>query len=64
MRISNKKSKNEETLKIIYKIMSDNPQNVMKVDKLLADYSDSTYINLFKFKEILTNLKKNSIIEC
>ena len=64
MRISNKKSKNEETLKIIYKIMSDNPQNVMKVDKLLADYSDSTNINLFKFKEILTNLKKNSIIEC
>ena len=44
--------------------MSDNPQNVMKVDKLLADYSDSTNINLFKFKEILTNLKKNSIIEC
>jgi hypothetical protein len=61
-KITGKSSKNEETVSLVYKVLNELKGKSLSVEEVCVEYSESASINHYKFKEILTSLKKNTII--
>ena len=53
-------SKNDETINLIYMVLNQLKGKAVNVEEICAEHSENTKINHYKFKEILTNLKKNT----